>query len=140
MMLDLFKEYLIIHGLDIKRENKSQFYDYWIAKNQLVFGREFNGSLEINYLLSGNQLLIPYPWVDITREFSDMYGNRIKNLGEENFFTIMFEVCELKPIILERLGNLVSIGTREIRGLIMDTLEKDIPGFTFKSSEFKVEV
>lgn len=46
-MLDLFKEYLILHGLSIERKNKSQFYDYWIAKNQLVFGREFNGSLEI---------------------------------------------------------------------------------------------
>ena len=139
-MLDLFKEYLILHGLSIERKNKSQFYDYWIAKNQLVFGREFNGSLEINYLLSGNQLLIPYPWVDIMREFSDMYGNRIKNSGEENFFTIMFDICELKPIILERLGNLVSMGTKEIRGLIMNTLEKNIPGFIFKSSEFEIEI
>ena len=139
-MLDLFREYLMLHELSTEEGNKSRFYDYWISKNQLVFGREFNGSLEITYLLSGNQLLIPYPWVDITREFSDMYGNRIKNLGEENFFTIMFDVCELKPIVLERLGNLVSIGTKEIRGLVMDTLEKDIPGFTFKSLEFEVEI
>ena len=139
-MLDLFREYLMLHELSTEESNKSRFYDYWISKNQLVFGREFNGSLEITYLLSGNQLLIPYPWVDITREFSDMYGNRIKNLGEENFFTIMFDVCELKPIVLERLGSLVSIGTKEIRGLVMDTLEKDIPGFTFKSLEFEVEI
>ena len=147
-MRELFTEFMTLSWS--KGESQDRIKD--ILLTELILCRLRRDSLSIIFLGNGNQISIPWCWIDTFSSFNTIYGHQALHywLGDSSdkiekliyyFLKLLAALAtQQKQLILQKVYDICEVGTSEMRAWLKEEFDVEFKPITVTSIDSELKL